>query len=785
MRSGRHKIDPLDTDSVDEPEPAPLCFHSEAFSHYLYEVEINLGRYNDLSIQLFFFVAFLVLTCWALGDGRSKRELELGLKTAISDELAAVSSLEDMHDVITSTIMPIPDKDSSDGLGAGHILSSSTYMDWMSFEFSYGRPQACLWSDSNHLAANYTNYALKLKESGTVCHDTVTYLRYHINLGAPAVFALLSRTDIDIYALTKEVLCEVKNGDIATSSDALDLWTLMFTAHHHAPQPKMGNSTGARNITGGRRRRLAKAASTSSSSSSSSTSGDDTAADDDDDDDSISSSSSSTVETNTIAMMGALENNCGQENMIDISYSMFAVSINSASFAYFEGNADFGFGGGHVHSSVTAPVSVGKQIEDPAYGLFFSIMFVYFTCEAIIELGELFEAFHHRSMYNAFKKYFLDGFNILDLGFLGSFVSAFYSYLNVRVIYSRLNTIEWRKCDDFIHYCYEDKEIYNNLIEVFYHQIPTNISWLSVWVTNLTGCWAFMAIALSIRTFKYFDVHPKLHIISKTLFGTGKKLIYFAFSFLLVSVGYAFGGWMLFRGQLDAFATVGTSFITVLNMCLLGDTDYASMQAINPIAALLYFWSFLGILFLVMLNILLAIIIDEYEALREAQQSGRGYVHFPYIYVWSRVPSVHAHLGRSVYRKARQLYSTLVAPLEPLTSLNGSHAFIHEHLRTHPTIESVDMEQLLACGVRRKVAEEMLQHVSHFLGEDAIFSTGTGTTKGIGVGVEQEKVEVNNVEAGGVNGTAVDLEKTMAAVETTTARQSHSREKLSPIKFET
>jgi hypothetical protein len=129
-------------------------------------------------------------------------------------------------------------------------------------------------------------------------------------------------------------------------------------------------------------------------------------------------------------MLIAPQDNCGAQNLVTISYDAFAVTINSASFGYFKGESRLGYGGGHVESSVNAPVSVGKLIESSHYDMFFWVLFVYFFFEAIIELRELLGACAQKNVY-----YFLDGFNLLDLGFLFSYACAAYSFLRIRRIY--------------------------------------------------------------------------------------------------------------------------------------------------------------------------------------------------------------------------------------------------------------------------------------------------------------------------------------------------------------
>ena len=54
---------------------------------------------------------------------------------------------------------------------------------------------------------------------------------------------------------------------------------------------------------------------------------------------------------------------------------------------------------------------------------------------------------------------------------------------------------------------------------------------------------------------------------------------------MLLAVGYAIAGWLLFSSQLNSFMTLSDSLTTVLSMCMLGETDLGSMEAANPVIA--------------------------------------------------------------------------------------------------------------------------------------------------------------------------------------------------------
>ena len=176
----------------------------------------------------------------------------------------------------------------------------------------------------------------------------------------------------------------------------------------------------------------------------------------------------------------------------------------------------------------------------------------------------------------------------LDIVFIVSAVFALVSFVRVRSVYSYFLHEHFRVC---FPWCYQIDE---HLFEKMHIEWPTQFMRLGEGQRHLTSAWTVMTLTLALRIFKYFDCHPKLHMLSCTIFSAGEELMYFSFAFLILFSGYAVGGWLLLRGQMESFATVGVAFETVGNLVLLGEHQWAEMKAISPVAALLYFWTFLG-----------------------------------------------------------------------------------------------------------------------------------------------------------------------------------------------
>merc|ERR1712039_720822 len=72
---------------------------------------------------------------------------------------------------------------------------------------------------------------------------------------------------------------------------------------------------------------------------------------------------------------------------------------------------------------------------------------------------------------------------------------------------------------------------------------------------------------------------------------------------------------MLFGEELLQFANFGRSFTSVFRI-MLGDFDWDSMAVVGRMEAGLWFWTFMLLVNLIMLNMLLAIIMDVYTQVK-------------------------------------------------------------------------------------------------------------------------------------------------------------------------
>lgn len=139
--------------------------------------------------------------------------------------------------------------------------------------------------------------------------------------------------------------------------------------------------------------------------------------------------------------------------------------------------------------------------------------------------------------------------------------------------------------------------------------------------TMYSSCICSSLIVTCLQTLKNLDFHPKMGIITKTVTGALSDLAFFLFLFSIVQIIYSFTGVMVFGQFSDEFNTFGAAFVSNIYM-LLGTyepQDDMEMSS-QPQIATMYYWSYMIITFFILLNALLAIIVDSYASVKNASE---------------------------------------------------------------------------------------------------------------------------------------------------------------------
>jgi len=137
--------------------------------------------------------------------------------------------------------------------------------------------------------------------------------------------------------------------------------------------------------------------------------------------------------------------------------------------------------------------------------------------------------------------------------------------------------------------------------------------------------WIVLLIVLVVQLFRHFSFDPRMKVVTDTIISSSEKLMPVLVVFLSVLSVYCAFGMLLFGEQVAQFKDLGSSVQSCL-LILLGDWDLQELFDAHPSGASFFFWSFIVLMMLLVLNMVLAVVFTCYdgisESLQEATASG-------------------------------------------------------------------------------------------------------------------------------------------------------------------
>ncbi|CAK8999727.1 unnamed protein product [Durusdinium trenchii] len=121
----------------------------------------------------------------------------------------------------------------------------------------------------------------------------------------------------------------------------------------------------------------------------------------------------------------------------------------------------------------------------------------------------------------------------------------------------------------------------------------------------------FYPLIIMMRLFRSFEAQPRLALVSATL-KTAPDLGHFFMIFLCVYLCFVVSSLLFFGQDLESFSTMDRALHTSF-LAMFGDWDWNAMTDVGMLRAAVWFWVFMVMMVLFMLNMLLAIIMDAYQ----------------------------------------------------------------------------------------------------------------------------------------------------------------------------
>jgi len=114
------------------------------------------------------------------------------------------------------------------------------------------------------------------------------------------------------------------------------------------------------------------------------------------------------------------------------------------------------------------------------------------------------------------------------------------------------------------------------------------------------------------RLFKSFDAQPRLAVVTRTMVFAGSDLAHFFIVFLSVYSCMAVNSILLFGQHVEDFATWDRAFVSCF-LLTFGSWEWEEMKKVGILSAALWLWVFVLVISVLLLNMLLAILMDAYE----------------------------------------------------------------------------------------------------------------------------------------------------------------------------
>ncbi|CAJ1413661.1 unnamed protein product, partial [Effrenium voratum] len=132
----------------------------------------------------------------------------------------------------------------------------------------------------------------------------------------------------------------------------------------------------------------------------------------------------------------------------------------------------------------------------------------------------------------------------------------------------------------------------------------------------------FYPMLLMLRLFKSFAAQPRLAVVTDTLSLASQDLLHFGIVLLAVMACLCLNGVLLFGRDLEEFGNLFRSLHSSFRM-MFGDWEWGPMEEVSRAGAYLWFTMFMVLVVIILLNMLLAIILDNYMDVKKISASAQ------------------------------------------------------------------------------------------------------------------------------------------------------------------
>ncbi|KAK3273680.1 hypothetical protein CYMTET_18090 [Cymbomonas tetramitiformis] len=264
----------------------------------------------------------------------------------------------------------------------------------------------------------------------------------------------------------------------------------------------------------------------------------------------------------------------------------------------------------------------------------FEIMFAILVAMALH--SELCKVLETRRATGCWKHYFLNGWNLIDMcslmltaGLSITWWSLAFSQVmgfDMEVQYFVYTDLQspgrWLRLK-------EDGEQFRLVRSEF--ETMSSIADRMVEYMMLNGVNTFFLLA---RAIKRFNFQPRMGILTRTIAMATSDLGHFFILLSIVFTGYAITGHLIFGSSLQAFSDMYESLYTLFNMMVFGDNSVVkeldelgkSLGGAMQFISFVFYFSFAILVVMVLVNFLLAIVVDSFVAVKDSVKDSTSIV---------------------------------------------------------------------------------------------------------------------------------------------------------------
>jgi len=351
--------------------------------------------------------------------------------------------------------------------------------------------------------------------------------------------------------------------------------------------------------------------------------------------------------------------------------------------------------GGHIHK-VIEPVSIMLNPYGNKLTYIVDALYVVMVVKLFLEEArEIYRSIRSHGSMRGLRLYFFDFKNAVDWASLGYGLVVFVMWAHWCLKVSALVDLLTTANADLPGNWNSPADIYTPANIEFWDTVDAD----SRYFQRFTLVLAFYPFIIGMRFFSAFSSQPRLGLVTETIRKAGKDLFHFGFVFIITLMIFCTSGLILFSKDVEGFQNLGRTYVSVFRGAL-GDIDNVALTEVGWLAAQSW-WTLLIVgVHMVMLNMLLAIIIDVYQTLKNAMSDDAD----AYPTLWEQVYEI---IRRWLQNRRRQRLP-LTQILSALEANEQACYVIRDNEEPKPKLLQVSRFMNIVKGLPRKQAMRLL-----------------------------------------------------------------------------